>query len=481
MALFFIGGSRMVWRWYWERHRRPDADRARRTIVFGAGEGGSQMVKAMQSDPDSDYAPVAMLDDNPDLANREVAGVRVEGTRSALEAVANRYDAEVLLIAITRANSTLIQELTAAAVELGLEVRVLPATSELVGRMTVADVRPPTVDDLLGRDPVEIDDESVREYLRDRRVLITGAGGSIGSELSRQVASFEPGELILLDRDETALHSLQLSMEGRALLDSDRLVVADIRDRDRMFEVFELFRPEVVFHAAALKHLTLLENHPMEGVKTNVLGTRNVLDAAVEAKVERFVNVSTDKAANPTSVLGATKLAAERLTAQVANETDGIYVSVRFGNVLGSRGSVLPTFLKQIEQGVPLTVTDPDATRFFMTIPEASRLVVQAAAIGDPGEIMILDMGKPVRIDDLAKKLVSLLRPGTPIEYTGLRTGEKLHEDLMANDEIGTAKTHPRIIHTIVADTSTDVFESLDAATRQRIRSLLEIRKGVAL
>jgi dTDP-glucose 4,6-dehydratase len=285
--------------------------------------------------------------------------------------------------------------------------------------------------------------------LTGRRVLITGAGGSIGSELSRQVARFAPAELYLLDRDESALHGLQLSMEGRALLDTDRLIVADIRDRDRVFEVFESCRPDVVFHAAALKHLTLLENHPLEGVKTNVIGTHNLLAAAQAVGVSRFVNVSTDKAANPTSVLGATKLAAERLTAGVAKNSRGTYVSVRFGNVLGSRGSVLPTFLKQIEDGQPLTVTHEEATRFFMTIPEASRLVIQAAAIGNPGEVMILDMGKPVKIMELAKKLVDLLRPGTPIEVTGLRAGEKLHEDLVASDETGLARVHPRIIHTL--------------------------------
>ncbi len=439
---------RIVWRRYWEANRRPDPNRCQPTIVFGAGEGGAQMIRAMLIDPNSNYFPVALLDDDENKRHREIEGVRVRGTRDGLMEVAFKTSAEVLLIAVATATSELINTLSQLAAEAGLAVRVLPSASELVGRMTLADVRPPTVDDLLGRDPVEIDLASVSGYIRGRRVLVTGAGGSIGSELSLQIKGFEPSQLYLLDRDENALHGLQLLMEGRALLDSDMLIVADIRDRERMFELFERYQPEVVFHAAALKHLTLLENHPAEGVKTNTMGTKNLLDAAVHVGVDRFVNVSTDKAADPTSVLGATKLSAERLTALAAAETGRTYVSVRFGNVLGSRGSVLPTFLSQLEQGQPITVTHPDVTRFFMTIPEAVRLVVQAGAIGAPGEVMVLDMGHPVRIVDLANQLINTLRPGTPIEFTGLRPGEKLHEILLSAEEVGSTRGHPRIMHT---------------------------------
>lgn len=449
-SLVLLFGQRIVWRRYWEANLRPDPVRCRPTIVLGAGEGGSQIIKAMLSDPKSHYFPVALLDDDPGKSRRELHGVKVRGTRNDLAAVADRTGAEVLLVAITTADSALIQNTSALAEKVGLELRVLPPASELVGRMTLADVRPPTVDDLLGRDPVEIDLQSVAGYITGRRVLVTGAGGSIGSELSLQINGFRPAELYLLDRDENALHGVQLAMEGRALLDSDMLIVADIRDRDRMFEIFERHRPEVVFHAAALKHLTLLQNHPLEGIKTNTVGTKNLLDASVHLGVETFVNISTDKAADPSSVLGATKLSAERLTALAAAETGWRYVSVRFGNVLGSRGSVLPTFLGQLEAGQPLTVTDPEATRFFMTIPEAVRLVVQAGAIGDPGEVLVLDMGNPVRIVDLAQQLIASMRPGTPIVYTGLRPGEKLHEVLFSPEEIGTTRQHPRIVHTVV-------------------------------
>ncbi len=443
-----LTAERIVWRRYWQALRRPDPARCNRTIVFGAGEGGDQMVRAMLADPNSEYYPVALLDDDPTKAKRELYGVRVQGSRERLSEVAAATGAEVLLIAVADADAELISTLSSEAATLGLELRVLPSASELVGRMTLADIRPPTVDDLLGRDPVEIDLESVADYIQGRRVLVTGAGGSIGSELSKQIHSFGPRHLYLLDRDENALHRVQLELEGRALLDTDMLLVADVRDRDRVFEIFDRYRPEVVFHAAALKHLTLLENHPAEGVKTNALGTKNLLDAAMKIDVDRFVNVSTDKAADPTSVLGASKLAAEKLTALAAAETGRPYVSVRFGNVLGSQGSVLPTFLHQLERGQPVTVTHPEVTRYFMTIPEAVRLVVQAGAIGEPGEVMVLDMGNPVKIVDLAQQLIDSLRPGTPVEFTGLRPGEKLHEDLLSTDEVGVARQHPRIVHT---------------------------------
>ena len=448
LSLGVMGLSRLGWRMSYEARRRPNVESCRRTIVFGAGEGGDQITRAMLHDPNSEYFPVAILDDDLNKRWREVNGVAVRGTRQDLAEVARRTGAEVLLLAVADANSELIQDLSRMASDTGLTMRVLPPASELVGRMTLSDVRPPTVDDLLGRESVEIDLNLVAEYIKGRRVLITGAGGSIGSELSRQISSLRPSDLFLLDRDENALHGVQLALEGRALLDTDMLVVADIRDRDRVFEVFGMCRPDVVFHTAALKHLTLLENHPMEGVKTNAIGTKNLLDAAVTNGVSRFVNISTDKAADPTSVLGATKLAAERFTAQTAASTGLPYVSVRFGNVLGSRGSVLPTFMEQLERGGPLTVTHPDVTRFFMTIPEAVRLVVQAGGIGLPGEVMVLDMGEPVKIIDLAQSLVDRIRPGTEIIFTGLRPGEKLHEQLFAEQEIGVVRSHPRITHT---------------------------------
>lgn len=301
--------------------------------------------------------------------------------------------------------------------------------------------------DLLGRSPVRIDMAEVLHTLVGKRVLVTGAGGSIGSELCRHIHRLGPEELMMLDRDESALHTVQLALHRRALLDSPEIILADIRDQEQLMRIFADRRPQVVFHAAALKHLPILQRYPGEAWKSNVIGTQNVLRAAESTGVERFVNVSTDKAANPTSALGYSKRIAERLTAEVAQRVDGTYVSVRFGNVLGSRGSVLGAFLDQISSGGPVTVTHPDVTRFFMTVSEAVQLVIYAAAIGRPGEALVLDMGEPVRIDDLARRLIR--RSGRPIEivYTGLRAGEKLHEALFDGSERDFRPLQPSIAH----------------------------------
>jgi FlaA1/EpsC-like NDP-sugar epimerase len=325
---------------------------------------------------------------------------------------------------------------------------VLPPVSELLdGRVSVGDIRPLTEADLLGRHQVETDVASIADYLAGRRVLVTGAGGSIGSELCRQLAQFDPATLVMLDRDESALHDVQLSIRGHAPLDTPDLVVADIRDHERLVDVFERHRPEVVFHAAALKHVPLLELNPHEAVKTNVLGTQHLLDAAITTGVDRFITISTDKAADPVNVLGYTKRITERLTADAALRVGKPYLSVRFGNVLGSRGSVLDTFRAQIDAGGPVTVTDPDVTRFFMTVGEAVELTIQAGAIGEPGEALVLDMGEPVRIAELAQRLVD--NAGRPIDivHTGLRPGDKLHEVRLASGEADTRRHHPLISH----------------------------------
>lgn len=321
----------------------------------------------------------------------------------------------------------------------------MPPAKPRVGPAKVLDER-----DLLGRLEIDSDDRGIAAIVTGRRVLVTGAGGSIGSELCRQLHRFAPESLIMVDRDESALHAVELSIAGRALFESRDVVVADIRDRERMLEVFGEHRPHVVFHAAALKHLPLLELYPGEGWKTNVGGTRNVLDAAAAVEVERFVNVSTDKAADPTSVLGHTKKVAERLTAHAAHRTRLPYVSVRFGNVLGSRGSVLEAFRSQAARGGPLTVTHPEATRYFMLIEEAVHLVLQAATIGGAGEALILDMGTPVRIDDVARRIAAESTEPVEIVYTGLRPGEKLHERLVGADEVGQTRIHPLISHVAV-------------------------------
>ncbi|HEY6530971.1 MAG TPA: nucleoside-diphosphate sugar epimerase/dehydratase, partial [Acidimicrobiales bacterium] len=443
----FSAGLRLLWLANRQRRQRPGAE-AEPVIVFGAGDPGEQTVNVMLRDPLSPYRPVAVLDDEPAKQRYSVLGVRVAGGRARMGEVAQRFGAKILVIALPEASSEEIRELAGLGVDAGLEVRVLPPVAELFGSsIALSDIRPVTDADLLGRDVVETDLPSIAGYLQGRRVLVTGAGGSIGSEICRRVAMFDPAELVMLDRDESALHALQLGMDGRAMLDSRNLVVADIRDRQRMFEVFAEHEPHVVFHAAALKHLPLLEMHPREAVKSNVYGTLNVLDAAGAADVTHFVNISTDKAADPCSILGYSKRVAEGLTSGAARRYPGTYLSVRFGNVLGSRGSVLTAFHSQVASGGPITVTDPDVTRYFMTISEAVQLVVQAGAVGDDGEALVLDMGEPVRIADVARQLAAQAPRPIEIVYTGLRQGEKLHEVLLAEGEVDERPAHPLISH----------------------------------
>jgi FlaA1/EpsC-like NDP-sugar epimerase len=340
------------------------AHTAVKIIVFGAGEAGTQLVRSLLNQPEAEYLPVAMLDDDPDKRRLRIFGVPVLGDRTAMAAAATETGATVLVIAIARASGTAVPDLTAEAERCGLVPKVIPTVRELlIGVARIEGVRDPRISDLLGRRPVQTDVASVARHFAGKRVLVTGAGGSIGSELCRQLHRFAPAELIMLDRDESALHAVQLALYGRALLDSDGSVLADIRDPRRIRQVFEQHRPQVVFHAAALKHLPLLERYPAEAVKTNVWGTWTVLEAAAACGVESFVNISTDKAADPVSVLGYSKRAAERLTAHMAGQAAGTYLNVRFGNVLGSRGSVLTALTAQVAAGGPVTVTHPDVSR----------------------------------------------------------------------------------------------------------------------
>jgi FlaA1/EpsC-like NDP-sugar epimerase len=472
-ALVFMAAARYVWRLILETKSRPVDTTASRMLVFGAGEGGEQVLTAMLRDPESPYLPVALLDDDPRKRNLRMRGVPVVGSREDVAAAATKYDAKTLLIAIPRGSADLISDLNQRARNANLDVKVLPAVNELFGASVgVGDIRDVTEADLLGRHEIDIDISSIAEYLTAKRVMVIGAGGSIGSELCRQAYGFGPEPLVMVDRDESALHTVQLSIEGRALLDSPNVVLADIRDVDRLEEIFAEHKPQVVFHAAALKHLPLLERAPREAVLTNVIGTLNVLEAARRHGVERFVNISSDKAADPASVLGYSKRIGERLTAHYARH-GGVFLSVRFGNVLGSRGSMLETFQFQVATGGPITVTHGDVTRYFMTIPEAVRLVIQAGAIGRDGEALVLDMGEPVRIKDVAQRLADNAQRRVNIVYTGLRDGEKLHEVRLSGDEPDERPLHPLISHVAVPPLAPDALESLtgpgvDAATALR-------------
>ncbi|HWK76516.1 nucleoside-diphosphate sugar epimerase/dehydratase [Microbacterium sp.] len=447
-VLLMMFGVRYLARLMLERTRKP-GEQAKPALIVGAGYLGSTLVHNLITDPTSPFRPVGILDDDPAKKNLRLRGVPVIGRTKKIAEAAEKTGAKALIIAIGQADSTLLRRLTDEAAKAGLTVSVTPTLSSLLsGEQSAADLRDISIEDLIGRHPVDTNVELIAGYVTGRRVLVTGAGGSIGSELCRQLAKYGPSELIMLDRDETGLQIAQLGTTGHGLLDSREVVLADIRESATLGQIFADRQPEVVFHAAALKHLPMLEQYPDEAWKTNVLGTLNVLQAARKVGVDTFVNISTDKAANPTSVLGHSKRVAEKLTAWAAEETGMRYLSVRFGNVIGSRGSMLPTFRSLIESGGPLTVTHPDVTRYFMTIPEACQLVIQAGGIGRPGEVLILDMGEPVSILEVAKRMIAMSGKSIEIVFTGLRHGEKLHEVLVGSREDLERPFHPKVSHT---------------------------------
>ncbi len=409
-----------------------------KAIVFGAGSGGHWLVNLLRRSSATPYIPVAILDDDRAKTGMLVDGIKVVGNRHHLAAVAKRTSATSLLIAAPSIPDKELREIKDEAAALGLEVVVMPAIGSIMSnRSDSGELTHIDVDELLGRPPAHLNSTQIADSIRGKKVLITGAGGSIGSELARQISRFRPSDLVLLDRDESGLHRVKLTIDREAMLDGEDTVLLSIRDTDALVEAFSRIAPDIIFHAAALKHLPLLERFPLEAVKTNVLGTHNVLAAAMSAGVQTVVNISTDKAANPTSVLGSSKRVAERITAAFARDhPDRCIVSVRFGNVLGSRGSVLTTFEHQIIAGGPVTVTDPDVARYFMTIQEACKLVLQAAAIGRNGQTLVLDMGEPIRIADVAETLIAKSgRTDIEIAYTGLRESEKLVEVLFDDSE----------------------------------------------
>jgi FlaA1/EpsC-like NDP-sugar epimerase len=442
-------------------------------ILAGAGEGGMQLVDSMQRDPKRQWLPVGFVDDDRRKRHFRHRGIKVLGDIDSLGKIARTSDATTVVVSIPSADSDLMNRINDLAREAELDVKVLPPVSDLLSGVHVTEVRDLEPVDLLGRRQIETDIESIAGYLADKRVLVTGAGGSIGSELCRQIARFGPAELMMLDRDESALHALSLSLYGRADLESRSLILANIRESDRVLEVMRACRPDVVFHAAALKHVSLLEHHPAEAVKTNVMGTLNVLEASAAVGVEMFVNISTDKAADPVNVLGYTKRIAEGLTAAFAAQPTGTYISVRFGNVLGTRGSVLKTFESQLTSGGPLTVTDPEVTRYFMTINEAVQLVIQAAAIGRDGEALVLDMGEPVRIADVARQMAHHSDKPIDISFTGLKAGEKMHEVLFGEGEQDVRHIHPLVSHVQVPSVSRDDAASMLGVEDDRTLSLL--------
>ncbi len=431
-------GARLAQRIFERLHR---TSRSKRVIVAGAGEAGVMIVREMQSNPGLGLAPVAFVDDSVNKRGLRIRGIEVEGLTADLKEVARSHSAESVVIAMPTATGKTIRQITDVATSAGLKVIVVPGIFELLdGSAHVSQLRPVQVEDLLRRAPVKSDPGRVEALLKGRRVLVTGAGGSIGSELVRQIYRSMPAEVILLGHGENSIFGIEQEISG-AGPDAPicRSVIADVRDRARLGRVFREHRPEVVFHAAAHKHVPLMEANPEEAITNNVLGTRNLLSASVEFDVAAFVMISTDKAVNPGNVMGSTKRIAEMLVYKTAEETGRPFMAVRFGNVLGSRGSVLQTFRSQLTTGGPITVTHPDMMRYFMTIPEAVALVLEASTLGKGGEVFVLDMGEPVKISDLAKDVIRLsgLKEGDDIDivYSGLRPGEKMFEELFMDGE----------------------------------------------
>lgn len=432
-------------------HNRRSSDSDRRVLIAGAGAAGEMIVRELVRNSELGMIPVGFVDDDPAKHGVTLSGFPILGALADIPLVAQLRDISELIIAMPRAPGTTIREVVRAANEAGLRTRIVPGLSEILSdRVSVSSIREVRIDDLLRREPVQTDMAAVSSLATGRRVLVTGAGGSIGSELCRQISSLNPRSLILLGHGENPIFDVQNELRDSGVEHEIIPVIADVRMRHRVREVFERFRPDVVFHAAAHKHVPLMEENPSEAITNNVLGTKNVVEACGEFGVSHFVMISSDKAVRPTNVMGATKRVAEYVVHNAARHYAGNFVSVRFGNVLGSRGSVVPTFVRQIRDGRPVTVTHPEMRRYFMTIPEAVQLVLQAGAQGQGGELFMLDMGEPVKVLDLARDMIRLsgLREGVDVDiaFTGMRPGEKLYEEMFFSHEVAEPTAHPKIL-----------------------------------
>ncbi len=444
LMLLGIAGIRVVRRMQIERgllRHRIQRGRVVPAILIGAGHAGHLLARELERRADVGLVPVAFLDDDPKKQGRAVHGIPVQGRVGDLHRVAKRTGAEVALIAIAGARGDLVKRITAECEAAGLKAKIIPALHDLLsGRFSISQMRDVAIEDLLGREPVVIEDSAAEKIVPDKIVLVTGAGGSIGSELCRQLLALAPRRLVLVESCENNLFHIDRELSAKALQTEIVPMIGSIGDAARMRAVFEQHRPQIVFHAAAHKHVPMMEANPGEAIKNNLLGSKQVADLAHEYGAERFVQISTDKAVNPTSVMGATKRLAELYVQHLQRSSSTRFVAVRFGNVLGSAGSVIPLFREQIAKGGPVTVTHQDMTRFVMTIPEASRLVLEAAGLAQGGDVMVLDMGEPVRIVDLAEQMIRLsgLEPGVDVEiqFTGIRPGEKMYEELGFTDEL---------------------------------------------
>jgi FlaA1/EpsC-like NDP-sugar epimerase len=450
LSLIMIGGFRISKRVYLHSKKYPLAEQ-RRTLIIGAGNAGEQIVRDMRRTKDSLYLPIAFVDDDPAKKKVVIHGIKVMGNRNDIPDIVKDLEVEMAVIAMPSVPSQEIRDIVSYLHKAGInEIRIIPGTKEIMTRnISILDVKKIDLKDLLSREPVEIDYSQVEKYLKGKRILVTGAGGSIGSELGRQIAEFDPQLLVLLDFDETELFNISQEIKERHSGLSILPVLGDILNRDKTAAVLSHIAPQLVFHAAAYKHVPMIEDFPEEAIRVNILGTRVLGELSQQHGAEKFIFISTDKAVNPTSIMGASKRVAEMVITDLNHQQKTQFIAVRFGNVLGSRGSVIPIFQEQIKRGGPVTVTHPEMERYFMTIPEAVLLVLQAGAMGNGGEVFVLDMGEPVKIYDVACELIRLsgLEPekDIPIVFTGIRPGEKLFEEVLTAEEGVEPTAHPKI------------------------------------
>lgn len=444
ISLFVMISSRLAVKALYFELKNPAKEKMN-VIIYGAGESGIITKRTLDRDAAIKYKVVGFIDDDEKKHGKSLEGVFVYGANK-LEYLIKENDVEFVIISIQKVSIKKKNEITDICLTNNIRVlNVPPAAKWINGELSFNQIKSIRIEDLLERDPIRLDTDLIGHELKNKVILITGAAGSIGSELARQCAKFYPKKIYLLDQAETPLHELDLEFSDKLIKPPFEVIMADVRNLDRLKNVFATFKPQVVFHAAAYKHVPMMENNPSESILTNILGTKNVADLSYTYHVERFVFVSTDKAVNPTNVMGASKRIAEIYIQSLGKKSETKFITTRFGNVLGSNGSVIPRFKKQIEQGGPITITHPEITRYFMTIPEASQLVLEAAAMGNGGEIFVFNMGESIKIVDLARKMILLLgmKEGKDISivYTGLRPGEKLYEELLANNE-NTLPTH---------------------------------------
>jgi len=485
LHIIMIGGSRFLLRVLNDRESFRNTSNLKRVLVVGAGQGGTMLAKNLLTAQNPDRLPIVFVDDDISKQQLKVINITVAGTTKDIPKLVAKHGIDEIIIAIPSLGRIGIKSIYEDCSETNLPVKIMPSIEDVMtGKVAVNEMKEVQIEDLLGRDEVKLDMVAISNKLTDKVILVSGAGGSIGSEICRQVTNFKPKKLILVGHGENSIYTIHMELQQRSFGTDMIPIIADIQDRARIFEVIEQYKPDVIYHAAAHKHVPLMEDNPREAVKNNIFGTKNIAEAAHEFDVKNFVMISTDKAVNPPNVMGATKRIAEMVVQNLAKNSQTKFAAVRFGNVLGSRGSVIPLFKKQIAAGGPVTVTHPDMTRYFMTIPEASRLVLQAGTLAGNGEIFVLDMGKPVKIVDLAKNLIQLsgfTEEEIKIEFTGLRPGEKMYEELLNKEEIQEEHVFPGIhIGKAVPLNNNELIEVLDSIMKLNNEKMQKLLINVA-